>query len=236
MATKTKSTKPAKGVYYKIKNTTKDLHDELLETSKNLVEGSLESGEQWQQIIEKGFKGGTKLLNNQQNYMLNTVEAVKKQYDVDAERFGKLFGLDKLAERGNSMVKTIKNFAPKLTSRVEDTMEKATKTTTATAKKMTKAANKLMDVVEDTAEEAVKVTKKLVNIEDKVVAKPVKKGLTVIDGIGPKMEIILNNAGIKTITQLKKASAADLRKILDAAGPRYKMFNPQLWIDQAKKA
>ena len=237
MATKVKSRKSKDGLYYNIKNTTKELHDELLVTSKDLVEGTLESGEQWQQLLHKGLKGGTKLMSKQQKYMLDTLEAVKKQYDVDSERFGKLIGLDKLAERGNSLVKSIKNFAPKLTSRVEETMEKASKTASTTAEKMTDAASKFRDVVEDKAEEAVKATKKLINVEDEVKVKPKteKKGLTAIDGIGPKMELILNNAGIKTISQLKTAKVEDLRKILDAAGPRFKMFNPQLWIDQAKK-
>ena len=238
MATKTKTKKTRKGVYFNIKSTTKEIHGELLETSSELVEGAIESGEQWQQILEKGLKGGTKLLNKQQNLMLDTLEAVKKQYDIDAERYSKLLGLDKLAERGNSIVKNIRNFAPKLTSKVEETVEKATRTTSDTAKKVTKTANKLMDAVEDRAEEAFKTTKKLVTGEEeatKTKEVPMKEGLTIIDGIGVKMESILNNAGIKTIAQLKKAKAEDLKAILAAAGPRYKMFNPQLWIDQAKK-
>lgn len=229
MATRTQRKKATKSTYDVVKANTKKWNKEFMNTTMDVVEGTIESGSQWQEILAKGLKGSTKLIKKQQDLMLNTLEGVKKQVDTDVERYTKLLGLEKLAERGNEVVKSIKNFAPKLTDRVEDTVEKAQKT----VKKVSKSADKMMDVVEDKAEEMVKATKKMVNAE-MVTDKPVNTDLKVIDGIGPKMEIILNNAGIKTITQLKKTKAADLKAILEAAGPRYKMFNPQFWIDQAK--
>jgi predicted flap endonuclease-1-like 5' DNA nuclease len=258
MATKTRTTKATKSTYDVVKANTKKWNKEFMNTTLEVVEGTIESGSQWQEIIAKGLKGSTKLMKKQQDLMLDTLEGVKKQVDTDLDRYTKLLGLEKLAERGNEVVKSIKNFAPKLTDRVEETVEKAQKTVkkvtkqadkfmdvvedkaekvqkraTKTVKKVSKSADKMMDVVEDKAEEMVKATKKMVKAET-VTDKPANNDLKVIDGIGPKMEEILNNAGIKTIAQLKKAKAADLKAILEAAGPRYKMFNPQFWLDQAK--
>ncbi len=59
------------------------------------------------------------------------------------------------------------------------------------------------------------------------------KNLKTITGVGPKIESMLNEFGIKTIEQLAKADLKDLRRILDKAGPRFKMHNPALWKKQA---
>ncbi len=63
-----------------------------------------------------------------------------------------------------------------------------------------------------------------------------KSDLKVIEGIGPKLESILNEAGIFTFDQMAKAKPAQLKAILEAAGPRYKMHNPTTWGKQAKLA
>ena len=55
-----------------------------------------------------------------------------------------------------------------------------------------------------------------------------------IEGIGPKLEEFLNDAGIHTFQGLASADAADLQKRLDAAG--LQMMDPKGWIEQAKLA
>jgi len=62
-----------------------------------------------------------------------------------------------------------------------------------------------------------------------------KDDLKVINGIGPKMEKLLNDAGIFTYFQLSKAAIKDLAPILEAAGPRFKAQNPADWKKEAKK-
>jgi len=57
----------------------------------------------------------------------------------------------------------------------------------------------------------------------------------VINGIGPKMEQLLNDAGIFTFYQLSMASIKDLKPILETAGPRFKAENPMDWKKEAKK-
>ncbi len=59
--------------------------------------------------------------------------------------------------------------------------------------------------------------------------------LKVIEGIGPKLEQVLKDAGIKTYRDLASKSAEELRAILDAAGIA-RISNPQTWAEQAKLA
>ena len=70
----------------------------------------------------------------------------------------------------------------------------------------------------------------------KKVAKATKDNLTKIEGIGPKIAGLLNDAGINTFAELGKASVKTLKGILEAAGPRYKMHNPGSWPKQSKLA
>jgi len=60
--------------------------------------------------------------------------------------------------------------------------------------------------------------------------------LKIVEGIGPKIEQLFNDAGIKTWYMLSKTDPADLKKILDDAGPRFLMHTPRTWPDQAKMA
>lgn len=58
--------------------------------------------------------------------------------------------------------------------------------------------------------------------------------LTKIEGIGPKIKGVLQDAGIKTFADLAQADGAQLRAILDAAGLR--VNDPTTWPEQATLA
>jgi predicted flap endonuclease-1-like 5' DNA nuclease len=60
--------------------------------------------------------------------------------------------------------------------------------------------------------------------------------LKVVEGIGPKIEELFHNAGIKTWEALGAANYDTCKKILDDGGDRFKMHNPTTWPDQAKLA
>ena len=57
-----------------------------------------------------------------------------------------------------------------------------------------------------------------------------------IEGIGPKIAQLLNDAGIMTFSQLADTSADRVREILEAAGSRYKMHDPTTWGQQSQMA
>jgi len=60
--------------------------------------------------------------------------------------------------------------------------------------------------------------------------------LKIVEGIGPKIEVLLNNAGIQTWRALSQAQLSAIKKILRAAGPKYRLAVPESWMLQAKLA
>ena len=60
--------------------------------------------------------------------------------------------------------------------------------------------------------------------------------LTVVEGIGPKINELFNNAGIKTFAQLAAATVPQMRKILDDGGARFRIANPSTWAQQSALA
>ncbi|MDY0096442.1 MAG: helix-hairpin-helix domain-containing protein [Candidatus Vecturithrix sp.] len=57
--------------------------------------------------------------------------------------------------------------------------------------------------------------------------------LTKIEGIGPKVAQTSNESGIFTFVQLAQTDAKRLRAILQDAGPRFRMIEPESWPEQA---
>jgi small subunit ribosomal protein S2 len=60
--------------------------------------------------------------------------------------------------------------------------------------------------------------------------------LTKIEGIGPKIAEIFQEAGINTYADLADRSEDDLKDILAESGPRYASKNPASWPKQAQMA
>jgi predicted flap endonuclease-1-like 5' DNA nuclease len=60
--------------------------------------------------------------------------------------------------------------------------------------------------------------------------------LKIVEGIGPKIEGLLNKEGILTFAQLAATSADRIRAILAAGGPQFKTWDPETWPAQAKLA
>jgi len=121
-----------------------------------------------------------------------------------------------------------------------------------------KAAPKPVQPVEEVVAAEVEVPKPTAPLEEKVeakvevpaaVEKPVAKkaapskakkvkpdDLKIIEGVGPKLESILKEAGITDLKVVSESDPAKLREILESAGNRYKMFNPETWPNQAQLA
>jgi predicted flap endonuclease-1-like 5' DNA nuclease len=64
----------------------------------------------------------------------------------------------------------------------------------------------------------------------------VRDDLTRIEGIGPKIQELLYDAGILTWGQLATAPVDRLKNILHLAGERFQIHDPTSWPDQAKLA
>ena len=57
--------------------------------------------------------------------------------------------------------------------------------------------------------------------------------LTIVEGIGVKINALLNQNGISTFAQLAAASVERLQSILSSGGPRFRIADPQTWPQQA---
>lgn len=57
--------------------------------------------------------------------------------------------------------------------------------------------------------------------------------LTRLEGVGPKIAELLNEAGITTYVSLAQAEPGRLAEILKGAGPRFALADPSSWPEQA---
>lgn len=63
-----------------------------------------------------------------------------------------------------------------------------------------------------------------------------KDDLKKLEGIGPKIEKLLNTAGIQNFDQLAAITPDLLKSLLDAEGGQFKMHDPKTWPYQAELA
>ena len=75
------------------------------------------------------------------------------------------------------------------------------------------------------------------NLAKSVFGKYVKENdLTIIEGIGPKIQELFHNHGIRTWKQLAEASVETCQKVLDSGGDHFRIHNPGTWPEQARLA
>jgi len=60
--------------------------------------------------------------------------------------------------------------------------------------------------------------------------------LKLVEGIGPKIEELLNADGIRTFAKLAATNPQHISALLDAAGARFQIHNPETWPQQAALA
>lgn len=76
-----------------------------------------------------------------------------------------------------------------------------------------------------------------VELASSVFGKKIKKDdLKIVEGIGPKIEELYHNEGIKTWKMLSETSLEKLQAVLENGGERFKLHNPSTWAKQAKYA
>lgn len=60
--------------------------------------------------------------------------------------------------------------------------------------------------------------------------------LKIVEGIGPKIEGLFHNFGIKTWKDLSEISTVKCQEVLNSGGDRYRIHDPASWPMQAKMA
>ena len=87
-----------------------------------------------------------------------------------------------------------------------------------------------------------RATSKIVYTYDARLAKNVfgkkikENDLTVVEGIGPKIQELFHKNNIRTWKSLSNCSIQKCQSILDAAGEAYRVHNPGTWPKQARMA
>ncbi|MBC3845949.1 hypothetical protein H8K90_06135 [Winogradskyella echinorum] len=70
-----------------------------------------------------------------------------------------------------------------------------------------------------------------------VFGKKIKENdLTIVEGIGPKIQELFHNHDVKTWKALSECSIDKCQSVLKSGGDRFKIHNPGTWPDQAKMA
>lgn len=60
--------------------------------------------------------------------------------------------------------------------------------------------------------------------------------LTIVEGIGPKIQELFHNHDVKTWKALSECSVDKCQTVLDSGGERFKVHKPKTWSEQAKMA
>jgi predicted flap endonuclease-1-like 5' DNA nuclease/sRNA-binding carbon storage regulator CsrA len=143
-----------------------------------------------------------------------TTNAIQKQQSkVERTTLGELAGFDALKQQlaGDTV-----NFTPPPLKKDEATPEAVAEEAPVTEP----VVNEVIEpVVEDTSTPAA----------DESAGDDLKK----IEGVGPKIESLMKEGGLKTWAAVAAASPESIKEILLAAGNRYKMHDPTTWPTQA---
>lgn len=239
-----------------LKAKTAKVNQDVLKASDKVVDETLAAGEQWNKVLGKALNTGVTLFGQQQELALTALEGMKEQYVTGNKRLRKLFGFKTAAqykkavtEKATLVEKEAKKVIAKATTKADEavtTVENKTKkvlSSTKTEAKPTAAKKKVLSSTKTASKKVLSSTKKApvkkVLSSTKMTATApntkVANDLKVINGIGPKMEKVLQAAGIKTYADLAAFDAKGLENILLKENPRYAMYNPQEWIDEAQK-
>ncbi len=220
MATKTAKKNSKQSTVDLLKTKAANFNEIALKTSNEIVEETIAAGEQWQNLLAKTVKKGTVLFGKQQDLMLDHLELLKDQYGYGAKRLRKLFTFKPLDESTPKAGSKPSAKTAKTDQNIDEVMDAVTKSEKAPKPA---AAKKASPAKAATAKKLPSTTANSNN-------------LTLIEGIGPKIQELLNKAGIATFEQLAITSPDTLKKILDDAGSRFQMHDPSTWAAQAKLA
>ncbi len=98
-----------------------------------------------------------------------------------------------------------------------------------------KVAAKAQETVKEIRNNPAQAVKSAVRQVEDIVTGDGRQDLKVIEGIGPKMETVLNEAGIRNYADLAKATVPQLKKVLLEANTRYRLMDPAPWIAEARR-
>ncbi len=197
------------------------------------------------------------------NEMLQTKAELEKRMEVQAEKDARRAEQDKVREAKREAAQKIKEkIKAKEEARAGDDEKLKEAAEKMKGKKQAPAeesiVEKIATEIEETLEDVVDTVKAVAHVvsekideavesfnapEEKTEEAPAepakaadftaKDDLKIVEGIGPKIEEILNAAGINTFSELENTDVEKLKATLAEAGGQYKSHNPTTWPKQA---
>ena len=187
MASTTQTKKNLTKARNEAKQTLGQVHDTVLTTTDELIDGIIETGEKWQKLFAKALKNSKPILNKQVDIIFDGIETLQVQMKDGNKRFKKLTGVDpqkmasqvegRVKEETNKIISLVQRTAQKAEDTAEEamkTVEKTTKKAKKTATKARKAVTKVESKAKATAKKAKKTATK-VESKAKTTAKKAKK-------------------------------------------------------------
>lgn len=173
MASTTQTKKNLTKARNEAKQTLGQVHDTVLTTTDELIDGIIVTGEKWQKLFAKALKNSKPLLNKQVDIFFDGIETLQVQMKDGNKRIKKLTGMDpqkmasqvegRVKEETNKIISLVQRTAQKAEDTAEEaikTVEKKTKTTAKRAKKTATKARKAVSKVESKAKTTTKKAKK----------------------------------------------------------------------------
>ncbi|HFC00780.1 MAG TPA: 30S ribosomal protein S1 [Phaeodactylibacter sp.] len=157
-----------------------------------------------------------------------TNQSIKKQQaKMERSTLGELAGFDKLKQQlAADMPKP-----PPLKKATPPPVEEKKEEVAAVVEEKVETPT---PVVEEKKEEVAAVVEE--KVEMVAAAPSAEDDLKKIEGVGPKIEQLMKDGGLKTFAQVAAVEPQVIKDILLAAGNRYKMHDPTSWPLQAKMA
>ena len=228
--------KDVKGIAKKVikdaENTIEEVEDEITKNSvvKSTMKMVKDAKAKATSIINKVSEDITvkKSAPKAKKKAVTVKKATVKAVETKAKR--KVAAVKKVARKVSRKATVAKKVTAKTpTAKKATPVKKAVK---ATAKVAAPKATKKVTAVKKAV--PTKATKKAVPVKKTVKAIAQVTDLKTINGVGPKIETMLKAAGFKTVKDIATAKKSDFTAMLEKAGPRYKMFDANVWIKNAK--
>lgn len=160
-----------KNTFSAIKKQANSLNNEVLTATEELVDGSVDTVQQWQNLTEKLLKGGTELLERQQEFSIDVLENVVKQTKSGGNRAKELvnfnFDFKNIWEKNKDKV-SVKNM-------VSNFRKNADELVVDVVKKGKKVATKAKKATDEMVKEATSKTKKTTAKAKKTAKRTAKK-------------------------------------------------------------
>lgn len=172
MASITETKKNMTKTRNEVKKSLGQVHDTVLTTTDEFVDGLIVTGEKWQKLFAKALKNSKPILNKQIDILFDGIETLQVQVKDGNKRIKKLTGVDpqkvagQVEDRVREETDKIISLVQRTAQKAEDTATEAVKTveskTKTTSKKAKKTAKKVQSKAKKTTAKAKKTVRKAV--------------------------------------------------------------------------